>query len=151
VSEVFNSEQTKNVTLYLPLPTRFAFQKKAMVQVHGTVLVGYDLEQLTIDVDVDSRTLTIGNLPEPKILAIDHELSYKNLEESWFNSFTAEDYSALSQRAKERLRDEALQSKLIDKARAQGNALIETIDFLATGAGFELVVKDGFQEVQPEG
>ncbi|MEM6772908.1 MAG: DUF4230 domain-containing protein, partial [Bacteroidota bacterium] len=140
VSEVFNSTQDKNVTLYLPMPTRFSFRKEAIVQVQGTVLVGYDLEQLQIDVDANSRTLTVSNLPEPKILAIDHELIYRNLEESWFNTFTAEDYSALNKQAKERLREEALQSELIEEARTQGNALIETIDFLATGAGFELVV-----------
>ncbi|MEO0731399.1 MAG: DUF4230 domain-containing protein [Bacteroidota bacterium] len=140
VSEVFNSRQSKEVTFYLPLPTRFSFAKEALVQVQGTVLVGYDLEQLSITIDTDARTLTIGNLPEPDILAIDHQLQFTNLEESWFNDFTAEDYSRMSRQAKEKLRAEALQSELIDQARARGNALVETMRFMAEGAGFELVV-----------
>jgi hypothetical protein len=128
-----------------------SFTKDAMVQVRGTVLVGYNLEQLKIEVDEDSRTVTVSNLPEPEILAIDHELIYRNLEESWFNSFTAEDYSLMNKQAKDKLRDKALSSHLMEKAREQGNALIETIGFLAQAAGFTLVVEDGPGVVVPEG
>ena len=142
VSELFSSTSSRNVTLYLPLPSRFSFDKKATVEVRGTVLVGYDLEQLDITVDPDRRILTLGNLPEPEILAIDHELIYRDLNESWFNTFSAEDYSRLNQRAKERLRDEALTSGLLARARVQGNAVIEGIEYLARSAGYEVVVVD---------
>lgn len=140
VSELYNSTKTRNVTLYLPLPARLRFDKTATVEVRGKVLVGYNLEQLDVKVDDATRTVRISNLPEPEILAIDHDLIYRNLEESWFNSFTAEDYSALNLEAKDRLRDEALQSKLISAARLEGNGLIETIRFLveASGYSFEL-------------
>lgn len=141
VSELYNSTKTRNVTLYLPLPAHLSFEKSATVQVQGTVLVGYNLEQLTIDLDERTRTITIGNLPEPEILAIDHELTYRNLEESWFNSFTAADYSLLNKEAKNRLRDEALKSKLMEDARLEGNSLIEAIRFLAKGAGYTVVVE----------
>ncbi|MBC6995697.1 DUF4230 domain-containing protein [Neolewinella lacunae] len=141
VSEIFNSGQTRDVTFYLPLPTRFTFRKEAMVQVQGTVLVGYDLEQLEIHVDEATRTVTLSNFPDPEILAIDHELVYRNLEESWFNTFTAEDYSLMNKQAKERLRDKALSSHLIDKARTEGNALIETITFLVEASGYTLVLE----------
>lgn len=141
VTELYNSTKTRQVTLYIPLPAHLSFEKSATVQVEGTVLVGYDLEQMSIDVDETNRTITLGNLPEPKILAIDHELIYRNLEESWFNSFTAEDYSLLNKEAKERLRDEALKSKLMEEARLEGNTLIEAIRFLAKGSGFEVVIE----------
>lgn len=150
VSEIYNTTKTRNVTLYLPLPATLGFDKKATVQVEGTVLVGYDLEQLRVDVDEATRTITIGNLPEPEILAIDHELTYRNLEESWFNTFSAADYSALNREAKARLRDEALKSRLMDEARERGNGVIETIAFLAEAAGFQLVVEER-KTVQPKG
>jgi hypothetical protein len=150
VSEIYNTTKTRKVTLYLPLPATLGFDKKASVQVEGTVLVGYNLEQLRIDVDEVTRTITIGNLPEPEILAIDHELTYRNLEESWFNTFSAEDYSALNREAKARLRDEALKSRLMDEARERGNGVIETIGFLAEAAGFQLVVEQR-EMPQPEG
>lgn len=141
VSEIYHSTKTRNVTLYLPLPAHLRFDKEATVQVQGKVLVGYDLEQLQIDVDDANQTVTLSNLPEPDILAIDHELTYRNLEESWFNSFTAEDYSALNKEAKDRLRNEALESKLMEDARLEGNGIIETIRFLVEAAGYSFVLE----------
>lgn len=141
VSELYNSTKTRNVTLYLPLPARLRFDKTATVEVRGKVLVGYDLEQLEIKVDDATRTVRLSNLPEPEILAIDHELIYRNLEESWFNSFTAKDYSALSKEAKDRLRNEALKSKLTEEARLEGNGLLETIRFLVEASGYSLEIK----------
>lgn len=142
VSELFTSTSKRNVTMYLPLPSRFSFDKKATVEVRGKVLVGYDLEQLDIAIDPDLRTITIGNLPEPEILAIDHEMIYRNLDESWFNTFSAEDYSRLNQRAKARLRDEALQSDLMARARVQGNSVLQSIGYLAGSAGYEVIILD---------
>ena len=141
VSEIFNSRQERNVTLFLPLPTRFSFQKNATVEVSGTVLVGYDLEGVDFRIDEQARTLTVRNLPEPEILAIDHQLAYRNLEESWFNDFTAQDYTELNRRAKERLRDRALSSRLLEEARAEGSAVLEGIRFMAESAGYTLVVE----------
>lgn len=141
VNELFSSTTSRKYTLYLPLPSQFSFDKKATVEVTGKVLVGYDLEQLDLAVDPDRRVLTVRNLPEPEILAIDHELVYRDLNESWFNSFTAEDYSKLNRRAKERLRDEALRSELIDRAREQGASVIEGIEYLAGSAGYTVVVE----------
>ncbi len=141
VSELYNSTKTRNVTLYLPLPARLRFDKTATVEVRGKVLVGYNLEQLDIKVDDATQTVRISNLPDPEILAIDHELIYRNLEESWFNSFTAADYSALNKEAKERLRDEALKSKLIEEARLEGNGLLETVRFLVEASGYTLAME----------
>ena len=151
VSEIFNSTSSRNVTLYLPLPSQFSFEKQATVEVRGTVLVGYDLEQLDITLDPDRRVMTIRNLPEPEILAIDHELVYRNLNESWFNTFTAEDYSRLNRRAKERLRDEALSSDLLRRAREQGNSVLEGITYLAQNAGYEVIVEGKEEPLSPDG
>ncbi|NJB87780.1 putative membrane protein [Lewinella marina] len=151
VSEIFHTTSSRNVTLYLPLPSQFSFDKKATVEVRGTVLVGYDLEQLDVSLDPDRRVMTIRNLPEPEILAIDHDLVYRNLDESWFNTFSAEDYSRLNRRAKERLHDAALKSELMARAREQGNSVIAGIAYLAGAAGYELVVEEGTPLPEPAG
>lgn len=142
ISEIYNETKTREVTLYLPLPTTFKFDKKAIVQVTGKVLVGYDLESLSIDLNETNKTLTISQFPEPEILAIDHNLAYRNLEESWFNNFTAQDYTALNHNAKQILRKKAEESELIDRARNQGLSIIESIKMLAEGAGLEVVIKE---------
>lgn len=141
VNELYHSDQAREVTLYLPLPARFSFRKQASVEVRGTVLVGYDLEQLQLTVDETQRLVYLKDLPDPEILAIDHELIYRDLNESWFNSFTAEDYSELNQKAKEKLREKALESKLLEAAREQGDGVLETVAYLVEGAGYELVLE----------
>ncbi|OAV43286.1 DUF4230 domain-containing protein [Lewinella sp. 4G2] len=143
VNELFSRTQTRNVTLYLPLPAKFSFDKQASVEVTGKILVGYDLQKMDVAIDDAAKTITLSNLPEPEILAIDHDIVYRDLNESWFNAFTAEDYSALNKAAKDKLRADALQSRLMDEARAQGAAVLETIAFLAGGAGYVVVLDAG--------
>ena len=138
-SELYTETNLKEVTLYLPIPTYWEFSKKALLEVKGRVLVGYDMEQVSIKVDSMSRQIVLNNLPEPSILAIDHEISYRNLEESFFNSFTPEDYTQLNRNAKEVLRRKAEESNLLDKAREDGNAMLEAITFMAQSIGWEVI------------
>lgn len=145
-NELYNETRTRPVTLYLPLPSTFKFDKKAILEVKGKVLVGYDLEAVRITADSADRVLRLSNLPEPEILSIDHEVAFRNLEESWFNSFTAEDYTSLSANAKEVLRQKVIESQLLDRARQQGNRMIDVIRFMAESAGWTVEVEAGIGE-----
>lgn len=144
-SEVFNSSNNREVTFYLPLPARFKFRKEAMVQVSGKVLVGYDLEQMGVSLDEETRTLRLSNLPEPEILAIDQQLKFRDLEESWFNQLTADDYSAMSEQAKGVLRHKVQTSELMETARLEGNSLIETIVIMAGSMGYSVEIEGALQ------
>lgn len=142
VMELYNETQTRYVTMYLPLPTQFSFDKKATVQVQGTVLVGYDLEGLNTTVSEEDRTVTISNLPQPSVLAVEHQLEFRNMEESWFNSFGPADLTELSNNAREALRDKALESELVDRAKEQGLGLLNTIQHIAESAGYTFVLEE---------
>ena len=96
------------------------------------------MEQLSIKIDSTNRSITLSNLPQPTILAIDHEIKYRNLEESFFNSFTPDDYTQLNKNAKEALRKKAYESSLLEKARAEGNTMLESIRFMVEGMGWQL-------------
>lgn len=135
-NELYNETKTRPVTLYLPLPSTFSFSKKAILEVQGKVLVGYDLEKVSISADSANRVLTLSNLPEPEILSIDHQVEYRNLEESFFNSFSAEDYTDLNKNAKEMLREKVQESNLMDEARSQGNQMLDVIRFMAESMGW---------------
>lgn len=137
-SELYTQKNLREVTLYLPIPTYWEFAKEAIIEVRGRVLVGYDMEQLSIKIDSTTRTITLSNLPQPTILAIDHEIKYRNLEESFFNSFTPDDYTQLNKNAKEALRKKAYESSLLEKARAEGNTMLESIRFMIEGMGWQL-------------
>ncbi|WP_020538302.1 DUF4230 domain-containing protein [Lewinella cohaerens] len=138
-TELYTETNLKEVTLYLPIPTYWEFSKQALLEVKGRVLVGYDMEQVSIKVDSTAGQIVLSNLPEPSILAIDHEISYRNLEESFFNSFTPEDYTQLNRNAKEVLRRKAEESDLLDKAREEGNAMLDAITFMAKSIGWEVI------------
>lgn len=143
LSETYKGGDIKNLTFYLPFPTRVPAAKQAVIHVTGKVLVGFDMKQVAISMDESTKTVTISNLPEPAILSIDHELNYFDIEESWFNSFTATDYNRLNKEAKEKLRAAALESNLLEQAQEQGNQLIEVIRTLVETAGWTLQYDNG--------
>jgi len=148
-NELYNETKTRPVTLYLPLPSTFSFSKKAILEVQGKVLVGFDLEKVTISADSVNRVLTLSNLPEPEILSIDHQVEYRNLEESFFNSFSAEDYTDLNKNAKEMLREKVQDSNLMDEARSQGNQMLDVIRFMAESMGWTVKVDIDIVDTTP--
>src|SRR5699024_9546148 len=62
-------------------------EKKALVRVNATVMVGYDMEGVDIDVAEKNRKVIIKNIPPPKILSLEKSLDYYDLSESRFNQF----------------------------------------------------------------
>ena len=140
LTEIYDQRNFREMTLYLPLPATFRFEKSALLQVTGKVLVGYDLEAMRVDIDSINQVVTLSNLPTPTILAIDHEVAYRNLEESFFNSFSPEDYTQLNRNAKNVLRQKAYESGLIAAAAAEGNAVIESIRYMAKAMGYRLEI-----------
>lgn len=149
-NELYTERNLKEVTLYLPIPTYWEFTKEAQLEVQGRVLVGYDMEQLSIKIDSTNRLITLSNLPEPSILAIDHEISYRNIEESFFNGFTPADYTQLNRNAKEVLRKKAYESSLLEKARSEGNTMLESLRFLVEGMGWRLTFEEPAQLPSPD-
>ena len=144
-TELYNETNIKEVTLYLPIPTYWEFSKKALLEVKGRVLVGYDMEQVTIKIDSAAGQIVLSNLPQPSILAVDHEIAYRNLEESFFNGFTPEDYTQLNRNAKAVLTEKAQEAGLLEKAAAEGNAMLDAIRFMAESVGWEAI----FNEAAP--
>lgn len=138
-SEIYRETNLRDVTLYLPIPTHWKFSKKALLQVKGKVLVGYNMEQVSITIDSATQSITLSNLPQPDIIAIDHVISYLDLEESFFNEFSPEDYTQLNKNAKEVLRKKAYESKLLDEARQEGIHLLDAMNFMAQGIGWNVI------------
>lgn len=133
-SEVFNYKDYWGYDVFL-------FQKKALVLVKAKVSVGYDLGQMKMNADGKTKTLTISQLPEPQILSIDHDLSYYDISEGTFNSFSAEDYSKIQEKVKNFIKEKAEQSDLNQKAKAQGNQMLEVIKFMAESAGWSFKIE----------
>jgi len=138
-NETYRETNLRDVTLYLPIPTHWEFSKEALLQVKGKVLVGYDMKQVSITIDSAEQKITLSNLPYPDILAIDHSIKYLDLEESFFNGFSPDDYTQLNKNAKEILREKAYQSDLLSQAKDQGIHLLGAMNFMANGIDWEVV------------
>lgn len=100
------------------------FRKKALVQVNGRVLVGYDMEKFSMNYDIDKKVLNIQQLPAPEILAIETSTKYFDMEQGIFNSFTKDELTLIDKKSKEVIRNKALADQLIQAAEEQKNELL---------------------------
>lgn len=91
------------------------FDKKALVVINADVTVGFDLSQVTYDIDEVNKILTITNIPKEEI-KISPDIKYYNTESSTFNEFTGADHNKINQLAKESL------AKQIEKSTLKTNA-----------------------------
>ncbi len=139
-SETYDEENIREVTLYLPFPSKLQFSKTAQIQITGKVLVGFDMSQISMDIDSAARTITLSDVPEPEILAIDHEIKYRDIDHSWFNKWTPEDYTQLATNAKNVIRDRVYEDQLLDAAREESDQMIEVMNFMAEEMGWKLYV-----------
>ena len=139
--ERYDETNIKEFTFYLPLPSRFKFSKSAELEVRGRVLVGYDMGEIEIEADSLAKRILLSNFPQPKIIAIDHEVRYKNLDESWFNSFDEKDFTILNKNAKKVLEQQAVEQLLLEKAKEQGNQVIDAMAFMVNAAGWKLEIE----------
>ena len=139
--ERYDETNYREFTLYLPLPSTLKFSKSAQLRVLGTVLVGYDMEKIIVSADSTNKTITLSNFPDPEIIAIDHEVFYDSLDDSWFNSFNEKDFTALNKNAKKVLEQKAVKELLLEKAHEQGNQILDAINFMVNSAGWQLEVE----------
>ena len=83
---------------YVDLP---GFRKKAIIKVQGKVLVGYDLKNLQLSTNEENHTILLKELPEPQILSVESNLSYYDISEGIFNSFSKDELNKLNKKAKD--------------------------------------------------
>lgn len=100
------------------------FRKKALVQVTGRVLVGYNMDKYKMNYDVKNKTLNITQFPPAEILAIETNSKYFDMEQGIFNSFTKEELSNIDKKSKEVIKNKALSDHLIKTAEEQKNELL---------------------------
>ncbi|MBK9336507.1 MAG: DUF4230 domain-containing protein [Lewinellaceae bacterium] len=132
-SEIYNYSEYSGYFTWL-------WDKKVLVRVNAVVSAGYDLGNLKIETDSVARVLRIGPLPEPQILSIDHSLDYYDLSTGVFSDFSPEDYTRINQRAKDLIREAALQSTLLASAREQSDKVFEIVRFMAESTGWNVEI-----------
>lgn len=114
-------------------------QKKALVRVNASVLVGYDLEGLKIDVLKDKKQIIVENVPAPKILSLEKSLEYYDITESTFNQFNEKDFTRIDRRTDSSIRKKVSESNLYMMAEEQLESFVNTLRIMLQDAGWTLV------------
>lgn len=125
-------------------------QKAAKIRIQAKVLVGFDMQNISVEADHVNKKITIKNMPLPEVLAIDHEIDQFDNEASIFRPLESEDYVKIDKGAQEQIRKAAEESRLIQAATEQGNDLVELMGFLVTNAGWTIEVLEDTGVVKEE-
>ena len=133
-SEIFSEVDTKS---YFGFPST----KKVLIKVKAKVSAGFNLANMKIEADHTTKTLRLSNIPPPEIISIEPEISYYDIANGVFNTFTNEDYTRLNKRAVEIVREQALKSDFMSNVNEQGMRNFDSLRVLAEGMGwkFEIV------------
>ncbi|MEL6388744.1 MAG: DUF4230 domain-containing protein [Bacteroidota bacterium] len=115
------------------------FQKKALIRINATVAVGYDFEEVQLNIDETAKTIAVIHMPAPEILSIDHDIDYYNLESGLFNVITNQDITEMGAEAKEFIAKKAVESDLMRIAEQQRVELFDLLSMALQGAGWELI------------
>ncbi len=122
--------------------TNWPFEKKALVKVKAKAMIGYDLENMILDVDETGRKITLSQLPAPELLSLDHDLEYYDLQEGLFNQFTSADLTQINKQAKSFIEEKVLQSDLLKISEDQKEEFLELIEMSLTAVGWQLIVEE---------
>ncbi|GIZ16552.1 DUF4230 domain-containing protein [Capnocytophaga catalasegens] len=95
-----------------------SFDKKALIVVNAEATISYDMSQIAYEIDSENKRLIINNIPEPE-LKIYPQLSYYDLVQSQFNTFTSQDHNKIRQKANEIVRQKIDQSTLKSNAESR--------------------------------
>ncbi|MEL6865067.1 MAG: DUF4230 domain-containing protein [Bacteroidota bacterium] len=127
-----------------PIPNYRALlpKKAARLRIRAKVLVGYDMKDIKIESFPDEKRIVLYNLPNPDIIAIEHEIDRFDNEASIFRPLESEDYVKIDQGAQDKIRELAMTSSLVDSARQQGNDMLELIRFIVENAGWTIELKN---------
>ncbi|MCB0815783.1 MAG: DUF4230 domain-containing protein [Flavobacteriales bacterium] len=113
-------------------------EKRAILRVKARVSVGYDLEGLQLTTDERTRTITIQAPPSPSVLSLEHDIDYYDLNEGLFNHFDERELTRISNKAKERIRDQVGTSGLYEVAEEQRDELLDLLRTLVESNGWKL-------------
>lgn len=114
-------------------------RKKALVRIKAKVAVGYNFDDLIIDINSETRTISIPNFPEPEILSIEHDMDYYNFENGFFNMITNKDITEMGIEAKKFIADKAIESDLFERAEEQKMELFDMLRLAMEASGWKLI------------
>lgn len=119
-----------------------SLRKKALVRAKGHALVGFDLDQIDMDVREDDHIIVLSQLPRPEILALEVVIDYYDLTQGTFNAFAPADLNRIESDVRMKMRQKVLESDLFRQANVRMGLFYNTIHALAAQTGWTVRYKD---------
>jgi hypothetical protein len=133
-SEIFSEVDTKS---YYGIPST----KKVLIKVKAKVSAGFNLSNMKIDADHTTKTLRLSNIPLPEIISIEPEISYYDIANGVFNTFTSDDYTRLNKRSVDIVKEQALKSDFMKTVNQQGKRNFDALRILAESMGWRFEIQ----------
>ncbi|MFC5048633.1 DUF4230 domain-containing protein [Aquimarina hainanensis] len=131
-SEVITYKDAKK--FYLDFLTA---EKKAIVVVNAAVSISYDLKKIKHQILPETKTVIITEIPEAEI-NINPTIDYHNLEEDFFNQFTASDHNIIRKKVHQQLQQKIKHSSLVKNASNRLISELQKIYILTNSLGWTL-------------
>ncbi|MFK8056487.1 MAG: DUF4230 domain-containing protein [Saprospiraceae bacterium] len=145
--QMFNHKETG----FLDYPS---FNKSVIVDATARVVVGFDLEGISVEADAGRKRLIVHHWPEPSELAYEVDMRYFDLDQGLFNSFDSKELNEIKAKMGEELKSKLDFETLEAKSFEQAEDLLGIIDENLRLVGWHLEVSQrpeiGFTEV-PKG
>lgn len=125
------------------------FSRQMMLTSKAKIFVGYDLQEATFEADSVKKIIRVRNLPKPKVLAIEHDVTVPMKREGLFSGFSADDLTDINIVIKKKLKDSTTVAPLLKKAEEEGIATLDIIRVLVEQGGWTFEVVDDKQNILP--
>ena len=114
------------------------FRKVALIRVKAKVLAGFDLDTSQVKIDEKLKTIFLHFHSNAKILSLDHQLDYYDLQQGTFNYFTPQELTLIQDKARDIILRKAEGSDLLKRADARRLELVQAIDELCKNLGWKV-------------
>lgn len=131
--EIYHFEDTKNHFLNL-----FTSRKKAVLLINAKVHIGFDLSQIKLDANNETKQIILTHFPEPKILSVETDVKYYDKKDGIFNKFEAADLTELQKEAKQFIVDKIPETGLYISAKKEALDTILMIEKMMETSGWKL-------------
>jgi hypothetical protein len=112
-------------------------RKKALIVVNAKATIAYDLSKVQTEIDENTKTVRITNIPEPE-LSINPNIEYYDMQQDYLNQFNATDYNKIKMRVEKSLQEKIKASELRTNAENRLISELQKIYILTNSMGWTL-------------
>lgn len=123
--------------------------KRVVLQAQARVVMGFDLEDVTVTVDRDARELVVAGWPPPEEIAFEFDSEVFDISEGLFVDIGKDVLNGVERGARKRMRERIDYDTLRAESYAQADELLEIVRAEVEAGGYALRIEGWPTEVAP--